>query len=161
MPLFHGFNAVDDLAKHFGRMYRAGRFVENSLQSLRDVSRPSTQALSPPNLNVSLLCLDYNHWDHDIATPQRPALTMLGREEARPVQIREAGLMKARQDRMKSFDADFFQRVFGKEPAASRRPVAQKTSQPPVRRSAANHHKNDGVPEWFINEAAYIRHFGY
>jgi hypothetical protein len=70
-------------------------------------------------------------------------------------------LAKARQIRLKSFDADFFQRALAPHANAKRAPNRSGFDQACAQPHADERKSIDGVEEWLINEAAYVRQFGY
>lgn len=68
---------------------------------------------------------------------------------------------KSQQVRLKSFDADFFQRALALRASAKRTPTRSGLDQARAHPSAGERKSTGGVEEWLINEAAYIRQFGY
>jgi len=70
-------------------------------------------------------------------------------------------LGKPQQIRFKSFDADFFQRVFAGQAIGTRTPAPSGFYQSCAQESADELQSNCDVEDWLINEAAFVRNFGY
>ncbi|WP_316186490.1 hypothetical protein [Bradyrhizobium sp. SZCCHNRI2014] len=70
-------------------------------------------------------------------------------------------MRKPQQIRLKSFDADFFQRVLGAQAIGSRTPAPSGLYQSCAQESADELQGNRDVEDWLINEAAFVRNFGY
>jgi hypothetical protein len=65
---------------------------------------------------------------------------------------------KPQQIRLKSFNADFFKRALA---AQASPPTQSQPVQAPSRSQSSELRPEGGVEKWLINEAEYIRRFGY
>jgi hypothetical protein len=70
-------------------------------------------------------------------------------------------LGKPQHIRLKSFDADFFRRALAPQANAKHAPNRFGSDQAYARPRADERKSADGVEDWLINEAAYLRQFGY